>query len=298
MGAFAFLEKPAERDAILDRVRRMGEFVDAPRKKLLLVEDDERERQSLTELIGSGGVDIVGVGSGKDAMTALEEHEFKCMVLDLGLPDTAGLELLQKIKRHREWHDLPIVVYTGRDLSKRETTQLARLSDTIIIKDVRSPERLLDETSLFLHRKQDELPAAQRKMLVELHQKVPELAGRKVLVVDDDIRNIFAISSALERYEVAVQYAENGRDGLELLQKTPDIDVVLMDIMMPEMDGYEVMQRIRQEARFQTLPIIALTAKAMRADRDKCIQAGASDYISKPVDMEKLLSMLRVWLSR
>jgi CheY-like chemotaxis protein len=219
------------------------------------------------------------------------------MVLDLGLPDMPGLELLQRIKNNGAWHDLPIVVYTGRELSRKEETQLKRLSETIIIKDVKSPERLLDETALYLHRSQAELSEPQRRMITQLHQGVPELSGRKILVVDDDIRNIFAITAALERYNVTVQYAENGRDGLELLKKTPDVDVVLMDIMMPELDGYEVMKLIRKEDAWKDLPIIALTAKAMRSDRDKCIQAGASDYISKPVELDKLLSMLRVWLS-
>ncbi|HEX2572713.1 MAG TPA: response regulator, partial [Polyangia bacterium] len=297
MGAFGALEKPATREGLVSTMGQLLQFVERPSKRLLLVEDDERERQSLMELIGQGNVETVAVGSGQEALAALRDGEFKCMVLDLGLPDMQGVELLQRIKRHRDWHELPIIVYTGRDLSKKEETQLKRLSETIIIKDVKSPERLLHETSLYLHRSEEELLEPQRKMLQELHKKMPEFSGHKVLVVDDDVRNIFAISSALERYGMTVVYAENGRDGLEMLHKVADIDVVLMDIMMPELDGYEVMRRIRAEQAFQRLPIIALTAKAMRSDRDKCIQAGASDYIAKPVDIDKLLSMLRVWLS-
>src|SRR5262249_21405596 len=192
--AFGFLEKPVTADALQDLLQALATFVDRPTKRLLVVEDDERERSSLVELIGDHGVETVAVGSGKDALAALREHEFKCMVLDLGLPDMPGLELLQRIKRHREWRELPIIVYTGRDLSKREELQLKRLSETIITKDVKSPERLLAEPSLYLHRSEVDLDEPQRRMLRELDQKVPELAGRKVLVVDDDVRNIFAIS--------------------------------------------------------------------------------------------------------
>jgi CheY-like chemotaxis protein len=297
MGAWGILEKPATREAIVDLLHSLSNFVERPSKKLLIVEDDERERQSLVQLVGETGVETVAVASGEEALAALSAHQFRCMVLDLGLPDIPGLELLSRIKKNRAWHDLPIIVYTGRDLTRSEETQLKRLAETIILKDVKSPERLLDETALYLHRSEAELTAPQKRMLAELHQGVPELSGRKVLVVDDDIRNIFALTAALERYNVTVQYAENGKDGLELLKKTPDVDVVLMDIMMPELDGYEVMRLIRQEEEWKQLPIIALTAKAMRSDRDKCIQAGASDYISKPVELDKLLSMLRVWLS-
>jgi CheY-like chemotaxis protein/GAF domain-containing protein len=297
MGAWGILEKPASREAIVELLHNLANFVERPSKKLLIVEDDERERQSLVQLIGETGVETIAVASGEEALAALGAHQFRCMVLDLGLPDIPGLELLARIKKNRAWHDLPIIVYTGRDLTRSEETQLKRLAETIILKDVKSPERLLDETALYLHRSEAELTAPQKRMLADLHQGVPELSGRKVLVVDDDIRNIFALTAALERYNVTVQYAENGKDGLELLKKTPDVDVVLMDIMMPELDGYEVMRLIRQEEEWKELPIIALTAKAMRSDRDKCIQAGASDYISKPVELDKLLSMLRVWLS-
>jgi CheY-like chemotaxis protein len=191
----------------------------------------------------------------------------------------------------------PVIVYTGKDLSKRQETELRRLAETIIIKDVKSPDRLLDETALFLHRVESNLPDEKRKMLEKLHQHDPALAGRKALIVDDDIRNIFALTSVLEQHDVEVFYAENGRDGLTMLE-TSGVDVVLMDVMMPEMDGYEAMRRIREEKRFRDLPIIALTAKAMKGDREKCIEAGASDYVTKPVDTDQLISLLRVWLSR
>ncbi len=193
---------------------------------------------------------------------------------------------------------LPTIVYTGKQLTKREEAELGRLAESMIIKDARSPERLLDETALFLHRIKANLPEGKRRMLENLHRTDPTLAGRTVLIVDDDVRNIFALTTFLERSEMKVVYAESGRDGIALLQETPDIEAVLMDIMMPEMDGYETMREIRQMPRFRHLPIIAVTAKAMKGDREKCIEAGASDYIAKPVDMDQLLSLLRVWLYR
>jgi CheY-like chemotaxis protein/GAF domain-containing protein len=299
MGAFGYLQKPTSAEAMDTALGDLAGFVNMPSKNLLVVEDDEGARQSIMALIGNhADVRTTAVGSGKDALAALREGDYRCMVLDLGLPDMTGFELLQKIKRQTDFKDLPIIVYTGKDLTKKEETQLKRLAETVIIKDVKSPQRLLDETSLFLHLNDADLSDTQKRMLAELHQTTPLLAGARVLVIDDDVRNIFAVTSALERHHANVVFAENGKDGLAMLEKNPDIDVVLTDIMMPGMDGYEVMQRIRAQDRFKNLPIIAITAKAMRADREKCIQAGASDYIAKPVDMDQLLSLLRVWLYR
>jgi CheY-like chemotaxis protein len=210
----------------------------------------------------------------------------------------SGFELLEKMKDHPRHAHVPVIVYTGKELSKKQETELRRLAETIIIKDVKSPDRLLDETALFLHRVERDLPAEKRKMLEQLHRHDPSLTGRKALIVDDDVRNIFALTSVLEQHDMEVYYAENGRDGIRLLEETPGIDVVLMDVMMPEMDGYQAMRRIREQPTFRSLPIIALTARAMKGDREKCIEAGASDYITKPVDTEQLLSLLRVWLSR
>jgi CheY-like chemotaxis protein len=207
-----------------------------------------------------------------------------------------GLELIQRIKQDPSLALVPVVVYTGQELTRQEETELHRLSDTIIIKDVNSPERLLDETTLFLHRIQAGMPQPQRRMLDQLHHKDPVLAGKKILIVDDDVRNIFALSSMLERYDMEVVYAENGQDALNLLRATPAISAVLMDIMMPEMDGYATIRAVREAEQFQSLPIIALTARAMKGDREKCLEAGASDYISKPIDTSQLLSLLRVWL--
>src|SRR5581483_2679450 len=247
---------------------------------------------------GNGDVQTVAVSSGAEALKASKEERFDCMVLDLGLPDMTGFRLIQQVRKEIGALDMPIIIYTARDLTRKEETELKRLADSIIVKDVKSPERLLDETTLFLHRVQSNLPAPQRQMLEQVRAADPALAGRKVLVVDDDVRNIFAITSLLERHQMQVIYAENGRDGVEMLRQNRDVDVVLMDVMMPEMDGYETMRVIREEGAFRTLPIIALTAKAMKDDREKCVSAGASDYIAKPVDTEQLLSLLRVWLYR
>jgi CheY-like chemotaxis protein len=263
-----------------------------------VVEDDDVERQSIVELIGNGDVRTTAVASGEAALQALAAQTFDCLVLDLGLTDMSGFELLERMKEDPRLAQVPVIVYTGRELSKKQETELRRLAETIIIKDVKSPDRLLDETALFLHRVESNLPAEKRKLLERLHQHDPTLAGRRALIVDDDIRNIFALTSVLEQQEMEVLYAENGRDGIRMLEETPGIDLVLMDVMMPEMDGFEAMRRVREQARFRSLPIIALTAKAMKGDREKCIEAGASDYVTKPVDTEQLLSLLRVWLSR
>ncbi|MDE3078096.1 MAG: response regulator, partial [Chloroflexota bacterium] len=226
----------------------------------------------------------------------LQNTPFDCVVLDLGLPDVSGCELIEKIKTEVGNRALPIIVYTGKDLTHEQETQLRKMAESIIVKDARSPERLLDETALFLHRVEARMPEPKRKMLQELHQAAPGLAGRKILIVDDDVRNIFALTSALERYGMAVLYGENGKAGIDVLTNTPGVDGVLMDIMMPEMDGFETIRSIRAMPQYKSLPIIAVTAKAMKGDREKCIEAGASDYVTKPVDIDQLVSLLRVWL--
>jgi CheY-like chemotaxis protein len=214
------------------------------------------------------------------------------------LPDVEWSELIGKIKRESGYPELPIIVHTGKDLTKRETDRIKKLAETLIIKDADSMERLVDETAMFLHRDVANLSEAQKNMMRRVNLTDPRLEGKKVLVVDDDIRNIFALTSVLERQKMTVIYAENGRDGINLLRKTPGIDGILMDIMMPGMDGFEAMREIRQIAKFRSVPIIAVTAKAMKGDRQKCLEAGASDYITKPVDTEQLLSLLRIWLDR
>jgi CheY-like chemotaxis protein/signal transduction histidine kinase len=296
LGALAYVQKPVTAEALTNVFASMQGFVERSVKNLLLVEDDATQRQSIVELIGNTDVATTAVGSGAEALEVLRTAHFDCMVLDLGLPDIAGAELIERIKHELGGRELPIIIYTGKELSRKEETELKRISDTIIVKDVSSMERLLAETALFLHRVEANLPQPTRQMIEQFHKIDPVLVGKKVLIVDDDVRNIFALTSALERHQLTVVYAENGRDGIELLESTPDISVVLMDVMMPEMDGYETMRAIRQRPQYQELPIIALTAKAMKGDREKCIEAGASDYITKPVDTEQLLSLLRVWL--
>jgi len=295
-GAIAYLQKPVTSESLSKALTDIRTFVERTVKNLLIVEDDNLQRRSIVELIGEGDVSSTAVGTGAEALEALKSGHFDCMVLDLGLPDMSGFELIDRIKRQPDLNHLPIIVYTGKELTHREETELRRISDTIIVKGVRSPERLLDETALFLHRVQESMPAPKQIVLEQLRQNDPILAGKKVLVVDDDVRNIFALTSLLERYQMYVLYAENGKDGIQVLQANPDVNVVLMDIMMPEMDGYETTRAIRQMKQFANLPVIALTAKAMQGDREKCIEAGTSDYITKPVDTEQLLSLMRVWL--
>ncbi|NIA55217.1 response regulator [Massilia sp. TW-1] len=295
-GAISYINKPVSREMLQEEFKRIQKFLMGGKRSLLVVEDDMAQRESIVGLIGDSDVRIVTAEDGKAALEALAQQHFDCMVLDLTLPDISGFDLLDQIGKQRQLRDLPIVIYTAQELSRKEVTKLKRYAKTIVVKDARSPERLLDETALFLHRSQASLPETQRRMLEEIHAADGGLAGRKVLIVDDDLRNIFALSSLLERQQMQVLFAENGRDGIEVLEKDPTIEIVLMDIMMPEMDGYDTMRAIRRIPKFKSLPIITLTAKAMKGDRDKCIAAGASDYITKPVDVAQLLSMMRVWL--
>jgi HAMP domain-containing protein/signal transduction histidine kinase/DNA-binding response OmpR family regulator len=299
-GAFAYMVKPLttqELEAAFERVLR---FTSAPLKHLLVVEDEEAERTSILELLGHDDIAITTASTGAEALDLLQSRSFDCAVLDLRLPDISGFELLEKIRQQPALRDLPIVVFTGKDLSEEEEMRLRKMAKSIIIKGVQSPERLLDETALFLHRATSQLPEAKQRMLERLHQSDEVLAGRKLLVVDDDVRNIFALTSLLERHHMQVVSADNGRRAVELLTQNgdPGIHAVLMDIMMPGMDGYETMRAIRQDPRHRLLPMIALTAKAMKGDREKCLEAGASDYIAKPVNTDQLLSLLRVWLHR
>jgi HAMP domain-containing protein/signal transduction histidine kinase/DNA-binding response OmpR family regulator len=295
-GALGYLVKSENKDSLQSAFNELKNFVDRPMRNLLLIEDDEVQQMHIRELIGNGDVKTTVVGTGTEALNALSSDKFDCMVLDLGLPDMSGVELLEKIKNEPHSRAIPIIIYTARDLLQEEELRLRRLAENIVLKDVRSPERLLDETALLLHRNASKLPDRQRKMLETLHQGV--LEDKKVLLVDDDIRNIFAMTSVLERFKMRVISAENGRDAIQMLIDNKDVDVVLMDIMLPTMDGYATTRAIREIEGFEHLPIIAVTAKAMKGDREKCIAAGASDYLSKPVDTEQLRSVLRLWLHR
>lgn len=296
MGAIAFLRKPSDREHLEQAFTDIETFTEKSLKHLLVVEDDDVQRNSIIELIGHDDVIITAVSTGGEALKELREKHYDCMVLDLMLSDITGFDLLDQIRDDEDLRDLPIIIYTGKDLDKQEETRLRKYAESIIIKDVKSPERLLDETTLFLHRVEADLPEDKRRILQKLHNKEELFEGKKILLVDDDVRNVFALSSVLEGYRMDVIYAENGREAIEMLQENGDIDLVLMDMMMPEMDGYEAMRQIRQMPEFNKLPIIALTAKAMKDDRFKCIEAGASDYVKKPIQTDQLLSLMRVWL--
>jgi CheY-like chemotaxis protein len=297
-GAFSYLVKPATTGELEVAFERLKTYIAPHRKRLLVIEDNDRERSSIVELLGHTDIEIEAVGTGAEALALLKGRSFDCCVVDLRLPDMTGFELLERLQAQVELRNLPIVVFTGKELSDEEEARLRQVAKSIILKDVQSPERLLDETSLFLHRVIADLPDEKRRMLERLHGSTEALRGRKVLVVDDDARNIFALTTILESQEMDVISATNGRQAIELIKATPDLSVVLMDIMMPEMDGYETMREIRKDSEFRTLPILALTAKAMKGDREKCLEAGASDYIAKPVNTDQLLSLLRVWLYR
>jgi CheY-like chemotaxis protein/signal transduction histidine kinase len=297
-GAFSYLVKPVTTEALSGCFDRIKAFATPHTKRLLVVEDNTVERESIVELLGHTDIEITAVGSGHEALAALLDKTFDCCVLDLRLPDMSGLELLERVRSEPALHHVPIVVFTGKELSPQEEQELKSVAKSVVLKDVQSPERLFDETALFLHRAVADLPEAKQQMLERLHRSNEPLHGRKVLVVDDDARNIFALATVLENHEMEVLIATNGRQAIELIQDTKDLNVVLMDIMMPEMDGYQTMREIRKDPRFRALPILALTAKAMKGDREKCLEAGASDYIAKPVNTEQLLSLLRVWLYR
>ena len=296
-GAFGFLEKPVEREGLLRALERSKEFITRPVRNLLLVEDDENQRASITALLSEEDVKIFAVGTAAAALEALTGGRFDCAIIDLGLPDIGGSELIEQIRASKDGEELPIIVYTGRELTAAEEQQLKQTASTIILKDTRSSERLLDETALFLHRTIASIPV-EEQILVERRDVVASLQGCRVILVDDDLRNIFSLTSALEQNGLEVLFAENGQEGIALLKTHPNIDAMLIDIMMPGMDGYETMRAIRAEPAFRSLPLIAVTAKAMKGDREKCLDAGASDYVSKPVDMDQLLAVLRVQLAR
>jgi CheY-like chemotaxis protein len=297
-GAFSFMSKPVNAAELHKALSRIRDYAKPRRKRLLLIEDSPAEQLSVAQLIGDEDVDIVVAGSGSEALEILREQDCDCAVLDLRLPDMSGFEVLERMRGEAALVDVPVVVFTGRELSAEEDAQLHTMARSIVVKGVESPERLLDETALFLHRVITDLPADKQRMLERLNSSDEDLVGRTVLLVDDDSRNIFALSSVLERRGMRVLTSTTGREAIELVESTPDLAIVLIDIMMPEMDGYQTIERIRRRPDYRRLPIIALTAKAMKGDREKCLEAGASDYLAKPVNTEQLLSSLRMWLHR
>ena len=297
-GAFSFMTKPTSMEGVSVALGRIKEYAKPRRKRLLVVEDDHAERMSIEELLGSNDIEIVSTGSGSEALELLRRDPCDCVVLDLRLPDMSGFEVLEQLRADTSLSDVPVVVFTGRELSAEEDAKLHTMARGIVVKGVESPERLLDETALFLHRIIADLPPEKQRMLERLNSSDEDLVGRTVLLVDDDARNIFALSSVLERRGMHVLTATTGSEAIALAESTPDLAIVLMDIMMPEMDGYQTIQVIRSRPTFRRLPIIALTAKAMKGDREKCLEAGASDYLAKPVNTEQLLSALRMWLHR
>ncbi|MGN6702009.1 MAG: response regulator, partial [Burkholderiaceae bacterium] len=297
-GAFEYLVKPVTAEEIRKALAAIVKFAERKTKSVLVAAGDEAARDAIVAAIGGSDVQVRTVASAKEALGDLRRRRCDCVVIDLHLPDMPAAELLETIQASEATHDMPVIVYSPGELPKKDQERLRTLIGRGVVKEVQSSERLLDETALFLHRAVERLPQSQRDTLERLYQGAGSLAGKKVLVVDDDVRNIFALTSVLERNKMEVQSAENGRTAIELLRRHPDTDIVLMDIMMPEMDGFETMRQIRTLDEFEDLPMIALTAKAMKGDREKCIEAGASDYVSKPVDTDQLLSLMRIWLYR
>ena len=297
-GALSQISKPVSREEVDASLTQMKAFSARNVKDLLIIEDDEAEQMGLSGLLEGEDVNITSVRTGQEAIRAVQESHFDCAIIDLGLPDIDGVDLLRKIRAELGASNLPVIVHTGKDLDSRELQELNDLADAVVAKDVRSLDRLLHETSIFLHRIESQMPEEARRRLVERDQSEISLVGKKVLIVDDDIRNIFAVTSLLERHGMDIIYAESGQEGLDQLRKHGEaLDAVLMDIMMPGMDGYETTRAIRQMPLFKDLPVIAVTAKAMKGDREKCIDAGASDYITKPVNVEQLISILRLWIA-
>jgi|HubBroStandDraft_1064217.scaffolds.fasta_scaffold00038_19 HAMP domain-containing protein/CheY-like chemotaxis protein len=297
-GAFAFITKPTSTEGLGAALARIKQYTQPRRKRLLVVEDSPAEQLSIAELLTHDDIELVTVATGTEALAALRSDPCDCVVLDLRLPDISGFDLLNQMRNDPAMADLPVVVFTGRELSPDEDAELHTIARSVVVKGVESPERLLDETALFLHRVVADLPPVKRAMIEKLHSSDEDLEGKTVLLVDDDARNIFALSSVLERRGIKVLAATTGIEAIQLVESTPDLAIVLMDIMMPGMDGYQTMQKIRANSAFRRLPIIALTAKAMKGDREKCLDAGASDYLAKPVNTEQLLSALRMWLHR
>jgi CheY-like chemotaxis protein len=298
-GALDFIKKPVTREDFWKAIDKIETFVSRKPKKLLVVEDDQRHNMAVKELVGTDGdVDCRSAFSATEGLNMLAKDKYDCVIVDIGLPDMSGFQFLEHIRQNQKLIDLPVIVYTGKSLSKEDNIRLEQLADSVVLKTAHSHERLLDETTLFLHRIESQLPKEKQRIIRKLHKTEEVLKGKTVLIDDDDPRNLFSLVTILEQEGMECVTVENGKMAVERLVKTSSVDIVLMDIMMPEMDGYEATQEIRQFEKFKNLPIIALTAKAMKGDREKCIAAGMSDYISKPLNVQQLISLMRVWLYR
>ena len=295
MGAVTYLVKSPSKEALVEAFAKIQTSVERRTRELLVVEGDEDQRKEMLRLVENTDVTTTFLRTGEEALAALGAKQFDCVVLDPELPDIAAPQLIERIRQMGQ-NDLPIIIYNGENLKPEDAAALEKLAHESIVLEARSPEQLLEETSLFLHRVEADMPEAERRLLQQARQDDTGLAAAKILIVDDDVRNLFALTSVLERQNVRVFPVESGRAGIELLKNTPGVDLVIMDIMMPEMDGYQTMREIRKDPQFGALPILALTAKAMKGDREKCLEAGASDYIPKPVEVEELLLLLRAWL--
>jgi CheY-like chemotaxis protein len=297
-GAFSFISKPTKTEGLRDAFTRLTSFSETRKRRLLIVEDNLVEQNSIIELLGHDDIEIGTASTGAEAIAAMRAESWDCVVLDLRLPDMSGFDILDFMRDDLVRADIPVVVFTGQELSADDDTRLHSMARKIVVKGVESPERLLDETALLLHRSVLGLPPEKQRMIERLHSSDEDLVGQSVLLVDDDARNIFALSSVLERRGMIVHTATTGGEAIQLVAERPELAIVLTDIMMPGMDGYETIRVIRQDPAYRKLPIIALTAKAMKGDREKCLEAGASDYLAKPVNTEQLLSALRIWLHR
>jgi CheY-like chemotaxis protein len=293
-GARSFHLKPLENESLNELFHDIASFNKKERRNVLVVEDNELDSSQIAKILKGDGIQVVVANTGKKAVKLMNSHDFECIILDYTLPDISGTELLDRVSEIKK-KLTPVIIYSAKDFTKSELSLLNRNSNSILLKGVNSLEHLLEETVLHLHINHKELAPEQRKIIENIRAKEDILTGKNILVVDDDVRNLFALTTVFERYNINVLTAESGREAINLLNEDSTIDMVLMDIMMPEMDGYETTQKIRREHKNSSLPIIAVTAKAMKGDRQKCIEAGASDYITKPLKIDQLLSLMRIW---
>jgi CheY-like chemotaxis protein len=296
LGAFDFIKKPVTKNDLQIVFERLEDFTNRRYKKLLVVEDNAEENTAMCRLIGNGDVECFSAFSGHEAFEKLAQESFDCIVVDIALSDISGIEFLEKIKSNNRFSKIPVIVYSVQDLTHEQNKKLNALANSVVVKTAYSYERLLDETTLFLHRVEANMPEEKRDIIRKLHRSDEVLRNKTVLIADDDMRNIYSLTNALEEEGMQCLSAGNGKEALELLNKNKDVHIILMDVMMPEMDGYEATREIRGIENFSKIPIIALTAKAMKGDREKCLAVGMSDYITKPVDIGQLLSLMRIWL--